>query len=119
MQFSIGWSVSATRETDWRYSSSLLEELSLQYSLTDVIYVIYKSCYDEKSEADYVLEQISNQIDRCGYDYKDFAILVRASVLTRSFEEKLALYNYPYRLIGGNKFFERKEVKDFLAYLQN
>ena len=80
--------------------------------------VIYKSCYDEKTEADYVLEQISNIIARDGYEYKDFAILVRASVLTRSFEEKLALYNYPYRLIGGNKFFERKEVKDFLAYLK-
>ncbi|MDE6605091.1 MAG: UvrD-helicase domain-containing protein [Clostridia bacterium] len=80
--------------------------------------VIYKSCYDEKAEADYVLEQISNIICKDGYDYKDFAILVRASVLTRSFEEKLALYNYPYRLIGGNKFFERKEVKDFLAYLK-
>ncbi|MDE6361419.1 MAG: UvrD-helicase domain-containing protein, partial [Clostridia bacterium] len=79
--------------------------------------IIYKSCYDEKAEADYVLEQISNIIYKDGYDYKDFAILVRASVLTRSFEEKLALYNYPYRLIGGNKFFERKEVKDFLAYL--
>ncbi|MDE6276404.1 MAG: UvrD-helicase domain-containing protein [Clostridia bacterium] len=80
--------------------------------------VIYKSCYDEKAEADYVLEQISNLIYTDGYDYKDFAILVRASMLTRSFEEKLALYNYPYRLIGGNKFFERKEVKDFLAYLK-
>ncbi|MDE7348648.1 MAG: UvrD-helicase domain-containing protein, partial [Clostridia bacterium] len=80
--------------------------------------IIYKSCYDEKAEADYVLEQISNIIYKDGYDYKDFAILVRASVLTRSFEEKLALYNYPYRLIGGNKFFERKEVKDFLAYLK-
>ena len=40
---------------------------------------------------------------------KTFAILVRASVLTRSFEEKLALYNYPYRLIGGNKFLERSK----------
>lgn len=80
--------------------------------------VIYKSCYDEKYEADYVLEQISNLIHSENYDYSDFAILVRASALTRSFEEKLALYNYPYKLIGGNKFFERKEVKDFLAYLK-
>lgn len=80
--------------------------------------VIYKSCYDEKAEADYVLEQISNLIHSEGYDYKDFAILVRASSITRSFEDKLALYNYPYRLIGGSKFFERKEVKDFLAYLK-
>lgn len=80
--------------------------------------VIYKSCYDEKYEADYVLEQINSLINREGYSYKDFAILVRASAITRSFEEKLALYNFPYKLIGGNKFFERKEVKDFLAYLK-
>ena len=84
----------------------------------DGVKVVYKSCYDEKYEADYVLEQISNLIHYNNYDYKDFAILVRASVLTRSFEEKLALYNYPYKIIGGNKFFERKEVKDFLAYLK-
>jgi len=80
--------------------------------------VVYKSCYDEKYEADYVLEQICNLIKYNDYEYKDFAILVRASALTRSFEEKLALYNYPYKIIGGNKFFERKEVKDFLAYLK-
>lgn len=80
--------------------------------------VIYKSCYDEKYEADYVLEQINSLINREGYSYSDFAILVRASAITRSFEEKLALYNFPYKLIGGNKFFERKEVKDFLAYLK-
>ena len=84
----------------------------------DGVKIVYKSCYDEKYEADYVLEQICNLIKYNDYDYKDFAILVRASVLTRSFEEKLALYNYPYRIIGGNKFFERKEVKDFLAYLK-
>lgn len=84
----------------------------------DGVKIVYKSCYDEKYEADYVLEQICNLIQYNNYDYKDFAILVRASVLTRSFEEKLALYNYPYRIIGGNKFFERKEVKDFLAYLK-
>ncbi len=80
--------------------------------------VLYKSCYDEKAEADYVLDQISYLINTCGYEYNDFAILVRASSLTRSFEDKLVLYNYPYKIIGGSKFFERKEVKDFLAYLK-
>ena len=84
----------------------------------DGVKVVYKSCYDEKYEADYVLEQICNLIKYNNYNYEDFAILVRASSLTRSFEEKLALYSYPYRLVGGNKFFERKEVKDFLAYLK-
>ncbi|MDE7191466.1 MAG: UvrD-helicase domain-containing protein [Clostridia bacterium] len=80
--------------------------------------VIYKSCYDEKAEVNYVLEQITNLIYNEGYDYKDFAILVRANSLTFNFENQLVSCNYPYRIIGGKKFFERKEVKDFLAYLR-
>ncbi|MBD5087133.1 MAG: UvrD-helicase domain-containing protein [Clostridiales bacterium] len=79
---------------------------------------IYKSCYDEKVEADYVLEQICNLIRYNNYDYKDFAILVRASSQTRPFEDKLQLYGFPYKIIGGNKFYDRKEIKDFLAYLK-
>ena len=44
--------------------------------------------------------------------------MVRTSSITRPFEEKCNLYNIPYRLIGGHKFYERKEIKDFLAYLK-
>ena len=80
--------------------------------------VVYRTNYDERGEAEFVLEQIHALIEHNGYDYGDFAILTRVNSITRPFEEKLALYNYPYRVIGGNKFFERKEVKDFLAYLK-
>lgn len=80
--------------------------------------VIYRSLGDEKAEADYVIEQITALMRHNGYNFSDFAILYRANSISRSFEEKLALYNYPYKVVGGNKFFERKEIKDFLAYLK-
>ncbi|MGN0797320.1 MAG: ATP-dependent helicase [Christensenellales bacterium] len=80
--------------------------------------VIYRSLSDEKTEADYVIEQITALMRYNGYSFSDFAVLYRANAISRSFEEKLALYNYPYKVVGGNKFFDRKEIKDFLAYLK-
>ena len=80
--------------------------------------VEYKSAWDDLEESDYVLSQIQILKRNLGYEDKDFAILVRTSSITRPFEEKCNLYNIPYRLIGGHKFYERKEIKDFLAYLK-
>ena len=80
--------------------------------------VEYRSMNDDKSEAEFVLEQISNMVRYEGYSYKDFAILVRINSLTRLFEDKMALYSMPYKVIGGFKFYERKEIKDFIAYLR-
>ncbi len=80
--------------------------------------VEYKAAWDDLEESDYVLSQIQILKRSCGYEDKDFAILVRTSSITRPFEEKCNLYNIPYRLIGGHKFYERKEIKDFLAYLK-
>ncbi|MDE5618020.1 MAG: UvrD-helicase domain-containing protein, partial [Clostridia bacterium] len=80
--------------------------------------VEYRSMCDDKSEAEFVLEQISNMVRYEGYSYKDFAILVRINSITRLFEDKMALYNMPYKVIGGFKFYERKEIKDFIAYLR-
>ena len=52
-----------------------------------------------------------------GYRYSDFAVLMRINALTRSFEQEFTKYNIPYKVFGGLKFFERKEIKDVLAYL--
>lgn len=68
-------------------------------------------------EADYVIRQIAQQIQD-GAQPRDFAILVRLNALTGKFEERLTLYNIPYKVFGGFKFFERKEIKDVLAYLR-
>ena len=71
---------------------------------------------DDRDEADYVVGQIS-QLVRAGIaSPKECAILVRLNALTRKFEEKLRLYNIPYKVYGGFKFFERKEIKNVLAY---
>ena len=79
--------------------------------------VVYRSLYDDRQEADYVIGEILN-LKSAGYALKDIAILVRVSSITKNFEDKLNLYNLPFRLIGGMKFYERAEIKDFLAYLK-
>ncbi len=71
---------------------------------------------DDRQEAEYVVGQIAGLIRSKNQSPKDFAILVRLNALTRKFEERMRLYNVPYKVYGGFKFFERKEVKDVLAY---
>ena len=71
----------------------------------------------DSEEAEYVVNLIATQI-RQGAQPKDFAILVRLNALTGKFEERLNLYNIPYKVFGGFKFFERKEIKDVLAYMR-
>lgn len=80
--------------------------------------VTYRQCYDDRQESDFVCGEILSMMRHQGYKAGDFAILVRQTALTRLFEEKLYLYNLPFRLIGGQKFYERKEIKDVLAYLK-
>ena len=79
----------------------------------------YRQCFNERDEADYVIGQIKSLQDRYDYSLKDFAVLFRTTTISRPFEEKLALYAIPYKIIGGHKFYERKEIKDVLAYLNS
>ena len=51
-------------------------------------------------------------------DYSDYAILYRTNAQSRALEEKLLLRNIPYKIIGGQNFYQRKEVKDILSYLK-
>ena len=71
---------------------------------------------DDRDESDYVVGQIAGFIRSGAVSAKECAILVRLNSLTRKFEEKLRLYNIAYRVYGGYKFFDRKEIKDVLAY---
>lgn len=84
----------------------------------DGIEVSYRSMVKDETEADFVLEQIMNLVKNHGYRYSDFAILVRINSITRIFEERMMSYGMPYKVIGGFKFYERKEIKDFIAYLR-
>lgn len=70
----------------------------------------------EGFEADYVIRTIYELTRDGEYDYSDCAILFRLNALTRHFEERLLQYGIPHKVFGGFKFYDRKEVKDVLAY---
>lgn len=77
-----------------------------------------KSAYNDKDEADFVVETILKLMRYNGYSPNDFAILTRINSITRLFEERLTMYNVAYKVFGGFKFYERAEIKDMLAYMR-
>ncbi len=74
--------------------------------------------YDEKAEAERVVSIIKELQREFGYKNSDFAILYRLNSISRSFEQALTSYNMPFKVFGGFKFFDRKEVKDLISYLR-
>ena len=80
--------------------------------------VEYFSAYNDYNEADWVIDNIMALKRHNGYTNKDFAILVRVNSLTRLFENKLSSCNMKYRVLGGFKFFDRKEIQDVIAYMR-
>ncbi|TGD24487.1 DNA helicase PcrA [Companilactobacillus suantsaicola] len=72
---------------------------------------------NESDEALFVVDQIKNLLLQ-GFNYGDFAVLYRTNAQSRTFEEKLMQANMPYKIIGGHKFYDRKEIKDVLGYLR-
>lgn len=82
------------------------------------VQIEYKKCDDETNEANYVVQNIYNLVHFQNYNYNDIAILVRLNSLTRNLEEKLLNYGINYRIYGGTKFYDRLEIKNFLAYLK-
>ena len=76
-----------------------------------------KQTYNDFEEAEFIAEKIEQLVKNEGLKYSDFSVLMRTNSLSRKVEEKLLTYNIPYKIYGGFKFFERKEVKDTAAYL--
>jgi len=72
----------------------------------------------DNDEGRFVADAIKEQQMRNHYANKDFALLYRTNAQSRSFEESLRRMNIPYKLVGGTSFYQRKEVKDYLAYLR-
>ncbi len=72
---------------------------------------------EEINEAEFVAKKIKSAINS-GKKASDFAVLMRINALSRSFEQEFLKYNIPYKVFGGFKFFDRKEIKDILAYLR-
>jgi DNA helicase-2/ATP-dependent DNA helicase PcrA len=74
--------------------------------------------YSDLEEGDFVAATIKKLIDEEGRSYKDFAILYRTNAQSRVFEDIFIRRNIPYRIVGGLKFYDRKEIKDIMAYLK-
>ena len=73
---------------------------------------------NEYDEASYIVEQIEHLKREEYYKYSDFAILYRMNTQSRAIEDILRRENIPYKIVGGLKFYERKEIKDTIAYLR-
>ncbi|GAB6982540.1 ATP-dependent helicase [Prevotella dentasini] len=80
--------------------------------------LLYKPCYSDKEEAMVVVKEIQRikRLDGCGYD--DFAILYRTNAQSRSFEDEMRKNAIPYKIYGGLSFYQRKEIKDIIAYFR-
>jgi DNA helicase-2/ATP-dependent DNA helicase PcrA len=72
---------------------------------------------DARAEAEWVGKAIG-KLRRMGHKWTDFAIIYRTNAMARPFETVLAKRRFPYRIVGGKKFYERREVRDALAYLR-
>lgn len=73
---------------------------------------------DEGQEAYFIAQEINNRIFRDNLNYKDFAVLYRTNAQSRVLEEAMVRMRLPYKIIGGLRFYQRKEIKDILAYLR-
>ncbi len=76
------------------------------------------SATDEHHEADFISRTISELIDQHGIEYRDVAVFYRTNNQSRSIEEVFMRRGVPYKVVGGTKFYERKEVRDAIAYLK-
>ena len=72
----------------------------------------------ERAEGEAIIRRVRNGVDAGLRHYRDFAVLYRTNAQSRSIEEALVHYGIPYRIIGGQRFYDRKEIKDLMAYLR-
>ncbi|HNX13268.1 MAG TPA: 3'-5' exonuclease [Oscillospiraceae bacterium] len=78
--------------------------------------VLQRCCSDERDEANYIASEIQSAV-KSGSAYSDFAVLYRVNAISSSLERALVSRSIPYRVFGGLRFYDRKEIKDMLAYL--
>ena len=80
--------------------------------------IIYRPTYSDKEEAMVVCREIKRIMRVEHVEYSDFAILYRTNAQSRTFEEQMRAVNIPYRIYGGLSFYQRKEIKDIIAYFR-
>jgi len=74
--------------------------------------------YSESEEAQYVAAEVDRLIKEEGFSTSDIAVMYRVNAQSRSLEEAFVRHGMPYRLVGGTRFYQRREVKDIIAYLK-
>jgi DNA helicase-2/ATP-dependent DNA helicase PcrA len=79
--------------------------------------VVVHEAYDERDEAMYAVRRIERHVANGG-SYRDVAVMYRVNAQSRALEDAFVRAGLPYRLVGGTRFYERKEVKDVLAYVR-
>ncbi len=72
----------------------------------------------ERAEAEAIVRRIKSGVDTRKRHYRDYAVLYRTNAQSRSVEEAFIQYGIPYRIVGGVRFYDRKEIKDLVAYLR-
>lgn len=80
--------------------------------------ITYYRAQSEHDEARYIVSTMQEQKEKMGRKYGDFAILYRTNAQSRVIEDTLVKSNIPYKMVGGRKFYDRKEIKDVMAYLR-
>ena len=84
----------------------------------DGLPIIHVQLPDERSEAELVISEIKRQAEHEGRAYGDFAIFYRTNAQSRQFEDVFRREKMPYQIVGGLRFYDRKEIKDILAYFR-
>ncbi len=80
--------------------------------------IVVKEEYNEQDEAQSVVKEIQSLTRSEGYDLGDIAVMYRVNAQSRALEESCLRYGVPYQVVGGQKFYQRQEVKDLAAYLR-
>ncbi|WP_413627013.1 DNA helicase PcrA [Fructilactobacillus vespulae] len=79
--------------------------------------ITYYRAQSERDEAQYIVAKVKKEMADNHYSFDDFAVLYRTNAQSRVIEETFLKSNIPYNIVGGHKFYERKEIKDILSYL--
>ena len=79
--------------------------------------ITLREAYDQHEEGKYIIEKITHAVRTGERKYSDFAVLYRVNELARSLETSFTKSGMPYRILGGQRFYERKEIRDMIAYL--
>jgi len=93
------------------------KEKSLWSDLGTGEFLEYKACDTDREEAEFICEKIRAWVKDGGH-YQDCAVLYRMNSQSRSLEEMMMAHGVPYKMVGGTRFYDRREVKDLTAYLR-